>query len=411
MLETLIYGNYDLLKFFIKTLPLIREISKSEIGYEPNQTSNPLDKSKKIIVDNKIAEKCNEEFKVMKNILKQNHKGTETDFSTKMRNFFILRIICCVFAFFNYFYLTILISTLQFLLLPYSLIVSLSKLIEISYNIFLGYFIYFPFSYFLMTTSELIKTNKISLIFNYSWKINNEFILFFFLIDFLICCVFTFFTPRGKTKQFPLSRITQSIIFGFLNTKTYYLILLFLLRGAKIPIFLWLIDAFFQISENLISKIQNILKIKWPMVFYHQHRVAHFPHVYSDAHKFHHFLHDSSPFDAHLYGSGAPEEWHSLMLELVPSFFFGLMPPSLSFFALKNSLHNKIGHTRKENGNNQELNHVDHHCHHVKNYSWNISLEMFLGTSTNNNKMVCDGYVVTKEIEDDKAVFIFEPII
>lgn len=38
--------------------------------------------------------------------------------------------------------------------------------------------------------------------------------------------------------------------------------------------------------------------------------------VYNQAHKFHHYLHDTTAFDAHVYGAGAPEEWWSLMLEL-----------------------------------------------------------------------------------------------
>lgn len=425
MISTLVYGNFNILKFYLKTIPLISEISKNGQGFETDVNVSKLEKPKKFVLDNKLAENYNKEYNEMKDKLKQTHKDSEAEFSTKMQNFFILRLICCVLAYFDYFYLTILISSLQFFILPYSLIISLSKFIEILYNIFLGYLIYFPIAYSLtnnlnnvnifnfLSIKSIENTDNINFknnknIFNLSLEINNEFICYFFLVDFLVCSVFSFYTPLGKTKQFKPARLAQSIIYGFLNTKTYYLILLFLLRGAKIPILLWLIDAIFKVSEKLTFLMHQILKINWPMVFYHQHRVAHFPYVYSDAHKFHHFLQDSSPFDAHLYGSGAPEEWHSLMFELLPCFFLGLFPPSLSFFALKNSLLNKIGHTRKENGNDQELSHVDHHLFHIKNFSWDISLEMFLGTSTNNRRMKCDGYVITKEIEGDKSIFTYE---
>ena len=36
---------------------------------------------------------------------------------------------------------------------------------------------------------------------------------------------------------------------------------------------------------------------------------------YDEAHKYHHYLHDTTSFDAHIYGAGAPEEWFCLVLE------------------------------------------------------------------------------------------------
>ena len=190
---------------------------------------------------------------------------------------------------------------------------------------------------------------------NYTIEIDEKFIFYFFVVDFLVCLFLTFYSPIGKTKRMPISRILQSILYGFINTKSYFVILLFLSRGVKLPIFLWIIEAIFPITEKLNSLFQRILGATWPVIFYNQHRVAHLPFVYNDAHKFHHYLHDSSPFDAHLYGTGAPEEWHSLMAELFTSFYLGCIPPSLSFYVLKNSWYDKVAHTRKEGGNNQEV--------------------------------------------------------
>ena len=42
----------------------------------------------------------------------------------------------------------------------------------------------------------------------------------------------------------------------------------------------------------------------WATIYYHQHRIAHLPVVYDQSHKFHHYLHDTTPFDAHIYGAG-----------------------------------------------------------------------------------------------------------
>ncbi len=176
-------------------------------------------------MDNIIAENYNKEFNKMKNELKQTHKNDKTEFTSKMRNFFILRVICVVLAFYGYFYLCILVSAFQFLLLPYSLIISLSKMIEIFYNLFLGYYIYFPVTYYFLTT-KLISDNSIFLnLIKFNLEINNELIFCFFIIDFLIEFIFTFYTPIGKTAQLPLRRILKSIIYGFLNSKSYFLIL------------------------------------------------------------------------------------------------------------------------------------------------------------------------------------------
>jgi hypothetical protein len=53
--------------------------------------------------------------------------------------------------------------------------------------------------------------------------------------------------------------------------------------------------------------------------------------VYAQAHKFHHHLPDACAFDAHIYGSGAPEEYFLLLTELVVAAWLGCCPPSLSW--------------------------------------------------------------------------------
>ncbi len=63
----------------------------------------------------------------------------------------------------------------------------------------------------------------------------------------------------------------------------------------------------------------------WSELFYLQHRLAHLPRVYEHAHKAHHYLHDTTAFDAHLYGSGQAEEWACLMLELGAVLAFGVV--------------------------------------------------------------------------------------
>lgn len=119
---------------------------------------------------------------------------------------------------------------------------------------------------------------------------------------------------------------------------------------------------------------------------------------------------DANPYDAHIYGSGSPEEWHSLMLELIPGLLFNIPPPCLTYFTLMQSWSNKVFHTRINGGNPVINYHADHHSHHVKNFCWFIILDMFLKTSTISDKFTQSGYLITHKIVDDHSKFIFEPI-
>ena len=48
--------------------------------------------------------------------------------------------------------------------------------------------------------------------------------------------------------------------------------------GVKIPIWIWIIDAHFQLT-NKLSKIISDRWMHWLELFYHQHRMAHLPKV------------------------------------------------------------------------------------------------------------------------------------
>lgn len=91
--------------------------------------------------------------------------------------------------------------------------------------------------------------------------------------------------------------------------------------------------------------------------------------VYKDAHKFHHFLHDATPFEAHFFGSGAPEEWAALATELLLLHYLGLPPLSTSFFVVLVEHANKSGHVRKAVPEGDENHHPDHHTTHNKNFA------------------------------------------
>ena len=117
-----------------------------------------------------------------------------------------------------------------------------------------------------------------------------------------------YFTP---SKIFTFRETMTHFIWGFLNTKTYTMVIpshLFLFSifdlytyvlfhislkvillhmmnaGVKIPIWIWLIDANFQLT-NRLSKIISDRWMHWLELFYHQHRMAHLPKVNCYIHK------------------------------------------------------------------------------------------------------------------------------
>ena len=124
-------------------------------------------------------------------------------------------------------------------------------------------------------------------------------------------------------------QIMKSFFFGFLNCKTYYLVLFPLLFNFKISLIPIFIDGIFGLSSQLSTIISKYF-LHWSLLFYNQHRLGHLNYIYQDAHKMHHYLHGSTAFDAHIYGSGMPEEWGILMMEIIGFYKFGIIPSSLS---------------------------------------------------------------------------------
>ena len=81
-------------------------------------------------------------------------------------------------------------------------------------------------------------------------------------------------------KKFTSKETLIHAVWGFLNTKTYTIVLLLHMMnsGVTIPIWIWLIDAKFQVTTN-ISKFVSYYWMHWVELFYHQHRMAHLPKV------------------------------------------------------------------------------------------------------------------------------------
>ena len=398
MIKSFFLGNWLVFTFYIEFFSKLLTLDRNLLGWDKINENLKAYGRFEFSFPIAMSREYNQAIRTLGEKLRKLENERAETFTFRMIFFFVIRSICVVTAYYGSLYLTVLISLLQFVALPYSFFVAFAKIIELFPPLFMSSMLVFPILQYIKSF--------VAPQFYYTITINNNFIICFFLIDQILCLICTFITPRGKTVQMTTERILKSVFFGFINTKSYFLVLLFLLRGVNLSLFVWIFDAILNISGR-ISQFMNGKIPCWEILFYHQHRIAHLPYVFQDAHKFHHYLSDTTSFDAHIYGSGAPEEWHCLMLELLPSFFFGTVPPSLTYHVLKISWSNKVAHTRNVDGNNGENQHADHHLYHVKNYCWFPPLEMYMQTCTNNNIFTAYGYKISKRIEDNKAVFSF----
>ena len=156
------------------------------------------------------------------------------------------------------------------------------------------------------------------------FSVTPTFIVLFFLVDQIFCITCHFVTRKFKTKEFSyrqdssqMKDIFKHATWGFVNSKTYHLILLLLMYNneIKISVFPLLVDAALGITPRLV-KVFTKFGFYFEELVYHFHRMAHLPFVYEGAHKMHHNFSIASAFDAHIFGNGMPEEFFGLALLL-----------------------------------------------------------------------------------------------
>ncbi len=181
LFKKLIYGNYSILKFYIKQIPVIYEIINSEIHREEEINSYQPGEKIKITLENSLADNYNKEYKKIQNEFKEIYKEDKMEFSSKVSIFFFLRLVCCALAYSDYFYATLALSLLQFAFLPFSFAISLGVLVQ-----FFPHFICFYAFYPLVTYASRALFAEDSWM-NLSLEINENFILVFFLLDLIIC--------------------------------------------------------------------------------------------------------------------------------------------------------------------------------------------------------------------------------
>ena len=210
-------------------------------------------------------------------------------------------------------------------------------------------------------------------------------------MDFLCSCYWEFGnkapSPRRAIRGWELER---HMFFGWLNTKSYYLVLFLLIvrTGTTIDAGVLLLDGIPYLSLTpAFARWFSRGTLHWAALFYHQHRVAHVPHVYCEAHRMHHRLHSTTAFDAHVYGSGLPEEWALLLTEAAFALYLGAPPFTFNAAVIEQSWWNKRAHSwtrgdRDGAADGGQNNHARHHTLHTKNFGiFNIGLDLAFGTA------------------------------
>jgi len=256
----------------------------------------------------------------------------------------------------------------------------------------------------------------------YSITIDGRFCAAFLGLDMLATTLCHF----SMSKYVPPSRLWKHIVYGTLNTKTYFLVVFGALQGLKVDVATVVLSGILMkllyTGQMFGIHMLACYAIGYPsfgILDYVEHRTAHCPVIYTHAHKQHHYMHDTTPFDAHMYGTGMNEEWGLLMNDIVPSLLGAwtgrpIFPYCLNYFWIATSFGNKGCHgrtTEETKGNWADCDadnwHSDHHVLHTGNFanltiSW---LDFYFGTQ-GKKTMGANGKFYTlckpEEIPDDE---------
>ena len=406
-----------LVKFYLLSIQIIHSLPKWMRN--PNTLERTV-RSKEIIelaVTSSAITKYDKELETIKSKLRRLHSEKKNMFSFKNTVIILTltRILAVITAWNGLLNFTIVLILTQVIVAPYSIFVSFTLACALVFPIYFSHYIFFTILQTLISsTLYLIPATFINhlqfLITFFYLPIGPGFIVVYFFLDMALCFYCHFLHTDNN---FSLKKTLIHIAWGFINTKTYSLIILLHAMNAEasIPILIWLLDAYFGVTSRLATAFTDYF-VHWMELLYAYHRMAHLPTVYDQAHKFHHFLHGSSPFDAHsIFGNGMPEEFCFLLLELVCVGMLGITPAHVNFFILSMIVNNKFAHRENPEDISGDNFHSDHHKLQVKNFGANCLLDMFFSTSSNNSKyrmMINNArYQVEKRDEGENVVFRF----
>lgn len=270
---------------------------------------------------------------------------------------FAVRMVQCVVAFVYGWQLGLSAGLLQFLVAPLSLVLTITRITSLFFDIAMHYSV--NAICLLGLSRAAIEGPKLV----FDWK----FICAFFAIDFILCLLLYL----RNSEPLGVVRLTKSISYGTFNAKSYFFVVFGCLLDLELDIYGVILTSL--IAFYIALPLRRLLRYPgFDIVFYIDHRVGHIPGVYQHAHKMHHYLYDTTPFDAHIYGSSLNEEYLWICAEVLPCALFGLAPFWINLYTLFHSWEDKLFHTRSVEGSDGydvENFHADHHTFHRHNFS------------------------------------------
>jgi len=378
-----VQGTYHIFLFYSRYLSVLHEIHDclpTLAGMETLQAANlsnaPVSWSRKI--DSEKVKAYNAALQELKNKLRS-ITGAGPDFSSFVLPTVVLircaAIAACLLVGWR---TALLVSCLQFIVAPYSFAVATLHIFTNLVELVMHYTIH-------ATVLWIAAASNLSS--PHAMPFTPGFAMLFLALDQLLnLAVYLKYNVR-----LPFTALLKHVIYGFLNTKTVTALLLLALCDSprKLDLSVWVMTGIltWYAGPWLQSRFYRLSGLpSFSVLFYHQHRIAHLPGVYPCAHKFHHFYAETTAFDAHIYGSGLPEEFWWIVVEVLLWNQFGFMPYTLNARVLYDTLCNKFGHTRFKDGHGIN-HHADHHKYSNVNYGseFGIPFEMVMLTNSDNS--------------------------
>ena len=253
-----IEGNLMLFKFYLKHIETIRSLplwmrNPDVLRSEIEQKVNTEGKIFELKLPSKIGKHYNNEFDKMKSDMRKLHGGEKEILTYKITLLllFCIRILCIGSAWNGNVVGTIFLASLQFLVAPYSFFVSAALAIALAPPIYASHYIAFSliqsaFTLISLMLPALIQNLSNSILPFLNLPINAYFILAFFIYDQLLCYYVHYYTPSRK---YAFKETMIHVVWGFLNTKTYTIvILLHMMNSGKYGQFRLIRNIYFAIK-------------------------------------------------------------------------------------------------------------------------------------------------------------------
>ena len=209
--------------------------------------------------------------------LHQSEQGG-VSYKTTLLMIMLLRLTCIYTAWQGNVSATLFLSLFQFIIAPYSLFVSFGLAIALAPPIYASHYVSFNLIQASISLASGFVPELIRAVLDLRLEIGPVFVLGFFLYDQLACLYIHCCTP---SKTFSLRETLVHVVWGFLNTKTYTLVLLLHMMQAEvtIPVLLWLLDWKLELTLKVSTMVSRRFA-HWLELFYTQHRIAHLPKGY-----------------------------------------------------------------------------------------------------------------------------------